>query len=321
MNELVAMLKYRRPAGSATEKEFIDRFIRPLGVMEDYYGNLIKIVGDEKYPKVMWSSHTDTVHLKDGFQKILIDKGAIRLHPKEKISNCLGADCGAGVWIMTELIKAGKPGLYIFHREEECGAGGSSYIAKQRPEYLKNCEIAIGLDRYGFTSVITHQMTKTASNEFAKSLGAQISEKMKPDPNGLFTDTKNYASFIPECTNISVGYAHHHTEKELVSHIFIRFLLERLKELDYDKLIVDRDPKVFSGYRHSSWGAGMYDDDDYQDFYDTYRIKQMFNLILEYPDEVAEVLIKEFNMKPYEIETKVKDLLIDFNEQRLISNA
>src|SRR5579863_7536935 len=91
--ELLTMLTYMRPHNSATEKEFIKRYIEPTGAKSDGFGNLWLTVG--KSP-ILWSSHTDTVHKKPGTQRVLYGAGIASADN----SNCLGADCTTGVWLM-----------------------------------------------------------------------------------------------------------------------------------------------------------------------------------------------------------------------------
>src|SRR5215207_8746363 len=59
LETLHEMLTYRRPASSKTEEQFIERYIRPLGVATDGAGNLHKRIGNAD---ILWSCHTDTVH-------------------------------------------------------------------------------------------------------------------------------------------------------------------------------------------------------------------------------------------------------------------
>jgi hypothetical protein len=125
---LYEMLTYKRRDNSKTEEEFIETFIRPLGVEEDAYGNLYKVIGET--PIVLWSSHTDTVHAEGGRQQLELTEDGWLGIPEDGKSNCLGADCGAGVWIMVNMIGRGVPGLYVFHRGEESGGQGSTYFAK-----------------------------------------------------------------------------------------------------------------------------------------------------------------------------------------------
>lgn len=235
------MLTYRRRAGTKGERKFINRFIRPLGVGEDEYGNLIKTVGEN--PRVLWSSHTDTVH-NDGSRRQTIREDRHGIIKVEK-SSCLGADNAAGVWMMIEMIRAGVPGLYIFHREEEWGGGGSDYIATKTPHILKGIDYAIAFDRRGSTSIITHQWDgRCCSDEFALALAAGLGMKHKLDSNGSYTDTANYTELIPECTNVSVGFLNEHTHYESLNTQYLERLLEAVKRLDVNALPVVRDPNL-----------------------------------------------------------------------------
>ena len=112
--KLVEMLRYRRPAGSATENEFINTFIDPIvsGFQDsgiDTFGNRWCIVRDaEGYaPPILFTSHTDTVHHFDGKQEVAYDEemGIIMLADTNN-GSCLGADDGAGVWLMLEMLQA-----------------------------------------------------------------------------------------------------------------------------------------------------------------------------------------------------------------------
>lgn len=243
LRELLDMLEYCRPDDSATEIEFITKYIDTLPcVTVDGYGNRIIQIGKAK-PKVCWASHTDTVHYDNGKQAIELNaNGDICLDFYSK-ANCLGADCTAGVWLMRRMILAGKPGLYIFHRSEETGGGGSSYIATNSPELLKGIEFLISLDRRGQDSIVTKQfMGVTASWSFAHSIAPMLPGGMKADPTGTFTDSQNYSHLVSECSNLSVGYEHCHTHKETLDYRFIDNLLTHLLKLDYSKLLASRTP-------------------------------------------------------------------------------
>lgn len=243
---LERMLRYCRPRGTASEKAFIDQFIRPLGVEQDQCGNLIKRIG--KNPKIMFSSHTDSVHRVGGSQDVVFERGVFGLPRGKKGrvasgSNCLGADDAAGVWIMANMIRQKKPGLYIFHRGEESGGIGSTWLTKNTPGRVNGIRAAIAFDRRGFGDVITHQWGgRCASDEFAKSLAEQIGENYKPCPYGSFTDTANYTGLVGECTNLSVGYLSEHTPSECLSFPHALFLLKRMLALDVSKLVFKRQP-------------------------------------------------------------------------------
>lgn len=245
MKQLIEMIRFKRPAFSATEEIFVNKFIRPLGTRTDQFGNLIKAIGDQ--PNILWSCHTDTVHWTEGLQKVRYTDDVVTL-PEHSHSNCLGADCTAGVWIMTEMIKAKVPGLYVFHRDEENGGGGSMHIANKTPDLLKDIDAAIAFDRFGTKSVITHQWGRCCSDDFADSLIEQLPGSERDD-GGLFTDTANYVDHVSECTNISVGYMGHHSSKEVQNLKFLNELKERMIKLDTSKLRFSRDLKD-TGYNY-----------------------------------------------------------------------
>jgi len=245
MESLMLMLETKRPHKSKAERKFIADFIEPLGVETDGFGNLYKRVsgvGDD----ILWSVHTDTVHHSGGRQLIRKRQGMITLNPKSK-ANCLGADDTAGVWLAREMIAAKKPGLYVFHRAEECGGLGSDFIATHNTGLLDGIKMAIALDRKGYADVITHQGERGCSNAFAESLAAGLNTghnlEFSPDDTGLFTDTANYFGIVPECTNISVGYFGQHSSKERQDSEFLVSLRAALIALDTSKLIVERNPE------------------------------------------------------------------------------
>lgn len=239
METLLEMLSYRRPAHSATEKLFIERYIAPHNPIVDDIGNQIISIGDK--PHIAWLSHTDTVHRYGGRQQVNVSDGIASAYR----SDCLGADDTVGVWLMLSMIKQNVPGLYIFHRAEELGCQGSKYIANNTPEVLHGIEAAISLDRYGYNSIITHQMgQETASVDFALSLARALNmPDLTPDSNGVFTDSAQYAHIVPECTNLSVGYYNQHTSDEVADLFFAEYLLEQLLSMDSDALIIERQPK------------------------------------------------------------------------------
>ena len=254
IEQLIDILRTMRPHGSKSEKRFCRDFLDVIPGMEtDGFGNRIISIPANYDGPVAWTSHVDTVHHKGGTQIIRKRKDIVTLGKGSK-ANCLGADDGAGIWLMLEMIRAEKPGLYMFHRGEECGGLGSDYIAMQQPAYLDNIKAMISLDRYGYHSVITHQGVMTASEEFALSLADALPGfEMAPDDTGLFTDSANYADLIPECTNLSVGYFGHHGATECVDLGFLCVLRDSLIKLDYDALVIKRFPGEDDGYGWASY--------------------------------------------------------------------
>lgn len=292
--DLIEMLTYRRPGGSGSEKAFIKRFIKPMGVCEDAYGNLYKRIGSAP---VLWSSHTDTVHKRSGRQTVVVSDGYASV--RSPGSNCLGADCTAGVFVMIEMIKAGVEGLYVFHRDEETGGHGSEFIANETPDLLAGIRYAIAFDRRATGSVITHQWNgRCCSDTFAKALGSALGMGHKPDSGGSFTDTANYTHLVDECTNVSIGFYSEHTAKETLDTSYVLELLEALKHLEVSTLPTLRV-------------AGEVDDDataDYTIAFDCWKdddqapkhLPSTATMVRDNPNEVADFL-EEYGLTPDEV--------------------
>lgn len=255
---LLDMLRFKRPAWSLSEEIFIEKFLADLpNFYQDDFGNVIIEVGDD--PNICWSSHTDTVHTNEGDQELKVEGPWITAVTGEKreLSNCLGADCAAGVWLMVKMIEAEIPGLYIFHRDEESGGKGSKWIAKNTPQVLLGIDYCIALDRKDYESVITHQRgSRCCSQDFADALCGILGNNFKPDKTGVFTDSANYTDLVGECTNISVGYFSQHGPLEKQNWIFLQHLLEVIKSADFGLLIQrrmagdpDPDKPVYGSYK------------------------------------------------------------------------
>lgn len=241
---LLEMMMYKRPHDSWSEKEFIERFIMPFNPKQDGYGNLWVFIGERP---LLWCSHVDTVHNDAGKQKIIVKDNII----SAVNSKCLGADDGAGVWIMLFLMRHQVEGTYCFHRCEERGGKGSAWI---RDNYrLTDYKWSIALDRKGYDNIVTHQRAKTkcASEEFANVLAESL-EGYKPDPTGSFTDNYNYREQIPENVNLSVGYFNQHRSSETLDIEHLVWLAQTLSEIKFEDFPCERDPsKVeYSHYQY-----------------------------------------------------------------------
>lgn len=261
VKRLLHMLSYKRPAASATEAEFIEKYVIPCGARADTFGNYWFAVpeADGSASKILWSSHTDTVHKEAGKQTVSYYAGQTWT---EK-SNCLGADCGVGVWLMLEMISARVAGTYVFHAEEEIGGNGSAWVAAKGADLLKNFDFAIAFDRKGTNEIITEQWKgRTASDVFAESLASVLDGfGYKPSPLGSFTDTANYAEIIAECTNIGVGYYGQHTKDEWLDVDHAVRLRDALVTADWSGLVKARDPTevpAWKGWGKRSGGAKVY---------------------------------------------------------------
>ena len=274
VTELYNMLTYMRPHESSHEEAFIQRFLVPLGMRQDEFGNVYKRVGQSP---IAWSCHTDTVHRAGGMQHITRDPKFIVKLAKGSSSNCLGADDTAGVWLMVQMIKAKVPGLYLFHRGEEVGCRGSKWIANNVPGVLKHTKYVIALDRRDTDSIITFQCgLRCCSEDFATSLAGQLGDlKYKADPSGLYTDSASYTDLVGECTNLSVGYFGQHGSNESLDVTHLANLYKALIKVDHTKLVSARKPgDVESRWKSTYYGSYMghnynrgWDSDDWRDTY------------------------------------------------------
>lgn len=299
INRLALMLQYKRPANSPIIGWFISEYIESvcheLGGFYDEAQNYIVRIGDNS--RVLFSSHTDTVHNSEGTQRLLISGDRIT-SVKE---SCLGADDTTGVWLMLEMIQAGVHGLYIFHADEEIGGVGSAYFANHYAYLLQGIDYAIALDRKGTDSIITHQSSgRCCSDDFASSLALLLPAGFIKDSSGTFTDTANYVHLIGECSNISVGYFDQHTSKESQSISHAMALRESLLVFDESKLVSKRkageiDPDDYFGFDDSyyskRYGKGLSYSGKYYSSYgydDDY--KSLFDYVVSNPDEVTDLL-------------------------------
>lgn len=303
---IIEMHTYARPAGSKTEQEFVDRFLTPLGFERDAYSNLVLEIGER--PSIMFCAHIDTVHRIGGRQTLHYDGRTLSLSKKaKKTSNCLGADDTAGVWLITEMVKAGIEGQYVIHHAEESGAIGSADRAKN-PKLFDGISACIAFDRYGYDSVITHQCSRrTASDTFARSFAFAIGDDtFTPDSTGVFTDSESYAALIPECTNISVGYYNQHTKTETLNVPFLIRLRDSLVNAKWHQLKIDRDPLWDNEYDHSRWQIPKRTYDyGFERTYDYGR--DLIDLAEEYPHVAADIL-EQFGYDAGEFRKAIREL-------------
>jgi len=296
MYSLIEMLRYKRPQGTQTQDEFCERFLEPHFGLPDRHGNYILSIGET--PTLCFASHHDTVHRTEGLQQLVVTSNVVSV-ADTAISSCLGADCTTGVWLMLGMIEAGIEGVYVVHAAEEVGCVGSSALVKDNPYWLTGIDAVISFDRYGDTSVITHQMGKrTASSEFATSFADAVDlPQLIADPNGSYTDSNEYADVVPECTNISVGYYGQHGVNETQDLEFADLLMYKLCAANWSKLVIARDPSLYESqyeddnYWSKNWSR-LYDEVSSPDMSDDYDRESIISLIENNTCAVADMLIK-----------------------------
>lgn len=223
---------------------------------------------DDTKSDVLFSCHVDTVDSSKSpmgeRKKVVYDAnfGSIFLDAGSP-GQCLGADDGAGVWIMLRMIAAGKAGTYIFHRGEERGGLSAKLMVENYKDWLKQFQVAVAFDRPRNDEIIVTQGgTECASVKFgdalAKSLNiVQPCFKYRVSHQGVYTDTKEYRTIIHECINIGVGYQNQHTIREELDYAHLEALLDASLKVDWDILPVDRDASKAPTYSYSGYSSGF----------------------------------------------------------------
>ncbi len=304
-DDLLYILGMGRPHDGANEQKLGFHLVHDYGceAFADKDGAVAAYVlsiphADGSASKTLFSSHTDTVDGKDCAHYLLEDdKGSGRLFTDGK--TILGADDGAGVWLMLRMIGAGVPGTYVFNRGEECGGIGSSALARDYADWLQQFDKAVAFDRARDHSVITHQGgSRCCSDDFAEALADKLSQLcddeylFAPDDSGIYTDTAEWTHLIPECTNLSVGYEMQHSTSESLDMRFLAKLAEIVVSIDWDALPVSRDP---SKVEQKTWGFGntkqKYSLPDFQlsDFVGM-STREIEDIVYSEPEAIAEMI-------------------------------
>ena len=236
----VELTKETYPHGYESE---LIKFL-PKGAIRDDMGNYSLEIGSNN--SYAFTSHLDTAGRDKVFVEHVFEGNLVKTSGK----SILGADDKAGMSLMLWLIDRGFPGKYFFFVGEEVGCKGSRYFSQKHIHNRdENLTKIISLDRRGTSSVITHQSTqRTASDIFCGSLCEKLNKRgmnYKIDANGFSTDSLQFKSIYPECTNLSVGYQNEHTTSEYQDLFHLERLASALLSIDFNLLPVDRDPKSY----------------------------------------------------------------------------
>lgn len=268
---LVKILSWKRPHESKSEHEFgewLFEEVKRRGGAPDRMANgniVVCVLGlNGLMPTTLFSCHVDTVHNESaGKQSIVYDASFGHIFLDKTDSNrgsCLGADDGAGVWIMLEMLQQGVPGVYVFHRGEERGGLGSRDMLRLHAAWLEKFDAAVAFDRPGTHEVITHQGGQRCASDKAGNwvvtqlakhgLAYQLSDR------GVFTDTKIYRNVIAECFNLGVGYCNQHGQDEYLDYDHLVELRDAVVLIDWESMVIDRDPKAVDPYHWRGYGGG-----------------------------------------------------------------
>lgn len=284
---LAKILGTRRAHTSTGDNNFrlwLAAQIRAMGYTPEILveGNIY--VTTEPKATTLFSCHVDTCHSMSesnsaNVQPLAFDPvmGHVYLSDKDNCG-CLGADDGAGVYVMLKMLEAKVRGHYVFHTGEERGGVGSRALIAKRDQYKKwfdLLETVVAFDRgvhQGTNPEIIHTQggTRCASDEYASALAKALNATEFDLPyvisgKGSFTDSKLYAPYVAECVNVGVFYAQQHGPTEYLDVYSLDKLVEAVKTVPWESLPIKREPKE-EVYRPPFQGgrtADMYSDDNY----------------------------------------------------------
>jgi hypothetical protein len=207
--------------------------------MIDEAGNIHVDLRVDECNRTLFTAHTDTCTGSRGFENTIVKSDT---HYTSDGTDVLGADDGAGIAILYGLIQAGFPAYYIFTRQEECGGIGGAYIVEEMPELLLEFDRAIAFDRKGTSDVIYrmsvgHTSTLGFAEEMSEALN-RLGMLYMPSDRGSFTDVATWSEYIPDCVNISCGYANEHSGNESLDIAHFQALAECVLHIDWDALPV-----------------------------------------------------------------------------------
>lgn len=265
MKTLFDILGLKRPHGGRNEHKVAEETLAALpGGLHVFHTLTGKPMAysytTDEESKTLFVAHLDTVHRSELTPNPVIYDTVKKVAYKMD-GECLGADDGAGVWLLYEMAAAGVPGTYLWTVGEEKGGIGARWMAAEEGEFLGWFDRAIAFDRCGTGSVITHQgwNGRCCSDKFAETLSKQLTNLkelfFQPDPTGVYTDTAEFVTTIPECTNISVGYDREHSGRESLDVGFLEQLRDQCLLVDWEGLPTARDPSEKDWFAEDRWGA------------------------------------------------------------------
>lgn len=289
---LLDILSYPRFAGSAGEQHVLSEYFTPIeGSYYDQFGNWWYCT--DLNSTTLFTAHSDTVHKRGAVDKIPLSISSDNIITVEG-GGVLGADCGTGMFIILEMIRANVPGTYVIYREEEIGGNGSSSSAYEEPHLYEKFNRAISFDRAGYTDVITAQAGGVCcSDDFAQALADQLGMGFAPSHNGVFTDSANLTDLVPECTNLSVGYLNQHSKFEMQDLGWLEKFIKAVKQVDWESLPVVR-----------SVSKSVYL--DYLGFEEPSQIR-LLDIVERNPVAIA-ALLEEMGFDTFELEKAIDDL-------------
>ncbi len=243
--KLFDILKTRRPSGSMSEAKFAARLVAYASTLAtldfiDEAGNISFVTSPSE---TIFAAHLDTVCSGDAdVPNTLITSGNLVTAENHQ----LGADDGAGIYLLLELMRNKVPGRFIFTRGEEVGGLGASYLADNFD--FSPYKRSICFDRAGTSEIITVQSgERLASSEFAEALSVAFQEQdmlYVESENGVFTDNALWGDKVPCNVNLSAGYFAQHGPNEFLDLTHLEALAAAVIKIDWEALPTCREPGI-----------------------------------------------------------------------------
>lgn len=240
LNNLYYLLRKVRYFGTE-ESTFFELGFKKEQAYYDTFGKFMFGYVSVGTSNTMFTCHLDTVENKRiGTNKaIYLDSKKNHIFANNQV---LGADDGAGVALLCHMIENEVAGHYFFFAGEELGGTGSNYLARNFSKLFPSLKLdkAIAFDRKGTNDVVISQFWgQCCSESFALALCKELGTEYEP-AHGSFTDTANFVDFIPECTNISIGYYNEHSKDEYLDLGYLQRLAKKVLGINWESLPTKR---------------------------------------------------------------------------------
>lgn len=235
-----------------------------------YHNFMFDVSKDNDFGKTLYVAHYDTVDRDTGFAETRYGHGAPTHSDKVQLTRkhvsvrdgvafidesnvlnsdvaCLGADDGAGLAVMLNLMANGVLGGYCFTTGEEVGGVGAEAVLTHAEPFLKQYDFAVEIDRRGTKDMVYEQSVgECASKEFAQWLVDELGMGHELSNRGSYTDVATFAEVIPENVNIASGYINAHSADEQVLLPYLDQLADALRKVDWSKAKAERKAGDFN---------------------------------------------------------------------------
>lgn len=235
-----------------------------------YHNFMFDVSKDNDFGKTLYVAHYDTVDRDTGFSETRYGHGAPTHSDKVQLTRkhvsvldgvafineshllnedvaCLGADDGAGLAVMLNLMANGVLGGYCFTTGEEVGGVGADAVLQHAEPFLKQYDFALEIDRRGTKDMVYEQSVgECASKAFAQWLVDELGMGHELSNRGSYTDVATFAEVIPENVNIASGYINAHSADEQVLLPYLDQLADALRKVDWSKAKAERKAGDFN---------------------------------------------------------------------------